>query len=305
MARRRRDRGRAPGPAGPPAGADRRRRRDARREETRPTEPAARPIADQPARDEARRAAEPSEPNPRTIGRSPRQDARRETTEPIEPPTAVGPGRPHGRRWLTWAAAAAIAGVLLYTGGTQARRAVYAARLPVLPELSRQPPALREHLEAADRRDRPHVRPTRWEHSASPTMRTCSSTTPTAPTRWQKRRAATLGAGRTTARWRWARAADTEGLTAGNAPGRRRRPRLRPRLVAARGGGVQGGALRPRRRSVAPRSGAGGADPDGGARGSGGARSGRPGVRVRGARAPPAWRSCRTTRRAQRACWRR
>ena len=60
------------------------------------------------------------------------------------------------RRWLTWAAAAAAAAVL-GAGVHQARRAVYAARLPALPELSGQPPALREHLEGADRaaRDRP------------------------------------------------------------------------------------------------------------------------------------------------------
>ena len=50
-----------------------------------------------------------------------------------------------------------VAGVLLYAGVSQARRAAYAARLPALPELSGQPPALREHLETADRaaRDRP------------------------------------------------------------------------------------------------------------------------------------------------------
>ena len=40
---------------------------------------------------------------------------------------------------------------MLYAGVSQVRRAVYAARLPDLPELSGQPPALREHLEAADR----------------------------------------------------------------------------------------------------------------------------------------------------------
>ena len=46
---------------------------------------------------------------------------------------------------------------MVYAGVSQARRAVYAARLPDLPELSGQPPALREHLETADRaaRDRP------------------------------------------------------------------------------------------------------------------------------------------------------
>ena len=58
---------------------------------------------------------------------------------------------------MTWAAAAVAAGALLHAGGSQARRALHAARLPALPELSGQPPALRGHLEAADRaaRDRP------------------------------------------------------------------------------------------------------------------------------------------------------
>lgn len=46
---------------------------------------------------------------------------------------------------------------MLYAGVSQARRTIHAARLPALPDLSDQPPALRDHLEAADRaaRDRP------------------------------------------------------------------------------------------------------------------------------------------------------
>ncbi len=61
---------------------------------------------------------------------------------------------PH-RRWLAWVGAAAAVAVL-YAGATLARQAIYTARLPALPELSGEPPALRAHLEAADRaaRDR-------------------------------------------------------------------------------------------------------------------------------------------------------
>ena len=42
-------------------------------------------------------------------------------------------------------------GAVLYAGVSQARQAAYAARLPSLPELSGQPPVLREHLREADR----------------------------------------------------------------------------------------------------------------------------------------------------------
>ncbi len=86
-----------------------------------------------------------------------RRDQSRRRAAPAEPPAAaVRPGPPR-RRWLTWAAALVVAGALVYAGVSQARRAVYAARLPDLPELSDQPAALRAHLEAADRaaRDRP------------------------------------------------------------------------------------------------------------------------------------------------------
>ena len=58
---------------------------------------------------------------------------------------------------MTWTAIAAVAAAVLLAGISQARRTIYAGRLPALPELSGQPSALREHLEAADRaaRDRP------------------------------------------------------------------------------------------------------------------------------------------------------
>ncbi len=75
-----------------------------------------------------------------------------------EPTTPAGRGRGLRRRpWPARAAALLVAGALVYAGASQARRAVYAARLPDLPELSGQPPALRGHLEEADRaaRDRP------------------------------------------------------------------------------------------------------------------------------------------------------
>ncbi len=70
--------------------------------------------------------------------------------------SATGRHSSRRRRWLAWVAAATAIAVL-YAGATLARRAMYAARLPALPELSAQPPALRQHLEAADRaaRDQP------------------------------------------------------------------------------------------------------------------------------------------------------
>ena len=112
---------------------------------------------DRRRRDPRRVAAVPGRPPAAaTAARSPRQDAPREAA-PAEPPAAVRRAGPRGRRWLICAAAAVAAGVLLYAGVSQTRRAVYAARLPALPELSGQPSALREHLEAADRaaRDQP------------------------------------------------------------------------------------------------------------------------------------------------------
>ena len=50
-----------------------------------------------------------------------------------------------------WIAAALVAGVLLYAGALQARRMVYAARLPALPDLAGQPPAIVEHVRNRDR----------------------------------------------------------------------------------------------------------------------------------------------------------
>ena len=162
MARRRRDpRRRAAAPGGPPAGAgaDRRRRADARREGSTPAAPAARTTADQPPRDDARPgAATPNEPPTHAAtGRPPRDDARRDSTGSAAPAAAPRRSAPRPRRWLVWTAAAAVAVAALHAGVSQARRAAYAARLPALPELSGQPPALREHLEAADRaaRERP------------------------------------------------------------------------------------------------------------------------------------------------------
>ncbi len=81
-----------------------------------------------------------------------RRDTRgRGGAAPSPEPSTPGGGRSGRRRWLAWAAAAMATGVVLAAGVHQARRAVYAARLPALPELSGQPPALREHLEGADR----------------------------------------------------------------------------------------------------------------------------------------------------------
>lgn len=154
MARRRRDTRR---PAGtlqaPPAGAERRRRKSTRGAGTPPTQPAAPTTGDHPPPHEAPPGAAPEQPAARAAPGRPRaHDARGDSAGP----PAARRTRPRGRAWLTWASAAAVAAVLA-AGIYQARRAVYAARLPALPELSSQPPALREHLEAADRaaRDRP------------------------------------------------------------------------------------------------------------------------------------------------------
>ena len=68
---------------------------------------------------------------------------------------AVRPPSPHGRSWRFWAAAVA-AGALIVTGLPLARRAVYSARLPALPDLSHQPAAIRLHLTEADRVARAH-----------------------------------------------------------------------------------------------------------------------------------------------------
>ncbi len=87
-----------------------------------------------------------------------RREKRGRGAATAEPAAAVGRPDPRRRRWLAWAAVAAVAAAVLVAGVSQARRAMYAARLPALPELSGEPPALREHLEAADRTAR--ARPT-------------------------------------------------------------------------------------------------------------------------------------------------
>jgi len=65
---------------------------------------------------------------------------------------------PRGRSWRFWAALAVVlaAAPLTYGGFSLARQAAYAARLPALPDLSRQPAALRAHLTEADRVARAH-----------------------------------------------------------------------------------------------------------------------------------------------------
>ena len=135
-------------------------RRDTRPEAATPAEPPPRPAAGPPSRRDAHRAAaEPPPPAARATAEQPRRPSAGGSVGPDLEPSAAG-GRSSAlrrRRWPVWAAAAVVAGVLVYAGVSQARRAVYAARLPDLPELSGQPPALREHLETADRaaRDRP------------------------------------------------------------------------------------------------------------------------------------------------------
>lgn len=158
MARRRRDTRRRNGSPAGPAGADveRRRRKGARHAGTAPAATAAPTTRDHLPPDAAGSAEAPQQPPARAAtDRPPRHEAGG------DPAALAGlpPGRrnlPRRRRWLTWAAAATAAAVLV-AGVSLTRRAVYSARLPALPELSGQPPALREHLEAADRaaRNRP------------------------------------------------------------------------------------------------------------------------------------------------------
>ena len=159
MARRRRDtRRRAGSPAGP-AGADaeRRRHKGARRSATAPAAPAAPATRDRLPPDATGSAEAPEQPPAGAAADRPsRHRAGGDLAAPPGPPAAGRRSLPGRRRWLTWAAAATAAAVLV-AGVSLARRAVYSARLPALPELSGQPPALREHLEAADRaaRERP------------------------------------------------------------------------------------------------------------------------------------------------------
>ena len=154
MARRRRDTRRgAARPAGTTAGttAAGDSGRDARRGDAAPAGPRADARGDRHPRQDAHRGDAAT-----AAVASDDRDPRRGNAE-AEAPAAAGRSGPRRRRWLIWAAVSAVAGVLLYAGVSQARRAAYAARLPALPELSGQPPALREHLETADRaaRDRP------------------------------------------------------------------------------------------------------------------------------------------------------
>ena len=148
--------------AAPPARAtaDGRSREAARRDPPAPAEaPPARATADGRSREAARRdPPAPAEASARATGEQPAAgDAGRSAPSPARPPATTGRPEPRRPRWLTWAAVAAVAAAVLYVGVSQARRTIYAARLPALPELSGQPPALQEHLQAADRaaRNRP------------------------------------------------------------------------------------------------------------------------------------------------------
>jgi tetratricopeptide (TPR) repeat protein len=67
------------------------------------------------------------------------------------PSEVEGSSVARGRSWLLWAAITVVVGTLIYVGVTEARQAAYAARLPLLPELSDEPPAVRDHLTEADR----------------------------------------------------------------------------------------------------------------------------------------------------------
>ena len=157
MARRRRDKHRRGAtPTGPAAG----RTGDASpRDDAAPAKRPAPETADGRSREAAPpEAAAPAEASPRaTIGQPAQRNAGGPTSSPARPPVAGGRPEPRRRRWLARAAVAVVAAAVVFAGVYQARRAIHAARLPALPELTDQPPALREHLEAADRaaRDRP------------------------------------------------------------------------------------------------------------------------------------------------------
>ena len=60
------------------------------------------------------------------------------------------------RSWRFWAAITLAGAAAVYVGVSEARQAASAARLPALPDLSRQPPALRAHVTEADRAARAH-----------------------------------------------------------------------------------------------------------------------------------------------------
>ena len=285
MARRRRDRRRVAAPAGPADGAGRRPRKDARQEATAPAESPPRATADRPPREDARQQAAPAEPAIRpTADRPPR----REAAAPARPSAAVGHPAPRGRRWLTWAAAAAVTGVVLYAGVSQARRAAYAARLPALPELSGQPPALREHLEAADRDARD--RPTSPEAVGALGLAYHADLFLDHADRAYAL-AEALGAGA----WRWTyyRAlahgmrGDTEGLAGALRQVVAAAPDFGPAWWRLGEAEFKAGALRRCRPGVAPRPAAGRAGAGGRAFRTGGSRPGGAGVRLRGARPRP------------------
>jgi len=61
--------------------------------------------------------------------------------------------RPGAKRpsWIWVAVVTLVAGTFIYVGVGAARRVAFSARLPKLPELSGQTPAVRAHLTQADR----------------------------------------------------------------------------------------------------------------------------------------------------------
>lgn len=126
-------------------------------EGTAPSRLSARVTAQPPSRPDAPpKATAPDEPAGRPTAEPPSDPDGGSATSPSRGRSTTGGRSAPSRWWLAWAAAA-VAVAVLYAGASLARQAMYAARLPALPELSGQPPALREHLEAADRaaRDRP------------------------------------------------------------------------------------------------------------------------------------------------------
>src|SRR5260370_41978734 len=87
-------------------------------------------------------------------------DYETETTKaPGSPSAGPAPVSVPGRSWRFWAAVAVAASALIaliFVGFSMARRAAYIARLPALPELSRQPAAVRAPLTEANRAARAH-----------------------------------------------------------------------------------------------------------------------------------------------------
>ena len=149
--------GAAPDAPPAPATADPRQGTAGRSRQAGPDAPRVRATRGPPSRPDAhRKGAAPDESAGGPAAKPPSDpDAARETAPSRERSTNGRRSAPR-RRWLAWAAGAAAVAVL-YAGAAVARQAIYAARLPALPELSEEPTALRAHLEAADRaaRDRP------------------------------------------------------------------------------------------------------------------------------------------------------